>query len=315
MKKLILFWLVCTVCFITAANSNSTYPNRPVEIYVGVMPGGTQDISTRALVEETSFDQPIVVVNRPGGGGMGVINLTLISKTKPDGYILGMSPQTGIIDEPLIRKLPYDFRSFTPVVSFALANRQALLVNKRWKTFEEFITYAKNHRVTYSTTGVGSPLHIVMEVIAKKEGIQWTHIPFKGNSPALVALMGGHVDACSSGSEWPQYVESGMASVVAVYSRKRLEAYPNVPTLEELGYDYSFGGYFFILGPANLPLEIITKLENSFIPAAKRAKYSDIVERIYLTPVSMNSRECMSYLNTNWDKMKKIYKDLNLHLE
>lgn len=177
------------------------------------------DLTVRAMAPTAAafLGKPVVVENKGGGGG--TVALGIVATAKPDGYTLVASQNVAIIDAALIQKVTFKpLSGFTPICAFGLSEHTALLVkpDAPWKTFKEFIDFAKKNpgKIKYSSWGVGSGMHVAMEVIAAKEGIKWVHVPFRGAVPARTALLGGHVDACSSGVDWPPFVESGVASLI-----------------------------------------------------------------------------------------------------
>ena len=234
------------------------YPERPITIIVGFDPGAASDIMTRTIAAgaEKQLGKPIIIENKGGGGGS--VALGIVANAKPDGYTLCAVPNVSMIDTALMQKVTYKpLKSFTPIVAHSAAEHTALLVKSDapWKNFKEFIDYAKKNpgKVKYSTSGVGTGMHVAMEVIAHKEGIKWVHVPFKGAAPATTALLGGHVDACSAGIGYQPHVLSGALRILADHGLKRQAAFPNVPTLKELGYEFYNDTMHAIVGPAGLP--------------------------------------------------------------
>ena len=140
-----------------------------------------------------------------------------------------------------MQKVPFKpLKSFTPIIAFAGSEHTALLVksDSPWKTFKEFMDYAKRNpgKIKYSSAGVGTGMHVAMEYIAHKDGIKWVHIPYKGTAPSRTALLGGHVDACSSGLGWIPFVQSGtIESPRHSWPGRGYPSFPDVPTLKELG--------------------------------------------------------------------------------
>jgi tripartite-type tricarboxylate transporter receptor subunit TctC len=135
-----------------------------------------------------------------------------------------------------------------------------------WKTFKEFIDYAKANpgKIRYATAGAGTPQHLVMERLAIEEKIKWTLVPFDGGAPAVSALMGGHVEAISQTTEWKKHVESGRLRLLAVYGEKRMADFPNAPTLLELGYKITAPSLISIIGPKGLSPQVVDALHGAF---------------------------------------------------
>jgi tripartite-type tricarboxylate transporter receptor subunit TctC len=293
------------------------YPERPITIVVGFDPGAATDIMTRTMSAgaEKQLGKPIVIENKGGGGGS--VAMGIVANAKPDGYTLCGAPNVSMIDTALMQKVTFKpLKSFTPIVAHSAAEHTALLVKNDapWKTFKEFIDYAKKNpgKVKYSSSGVGTGMHVAMEVIAHKEGIKWVHVPYKGSAPATAALLGGHVDACSAGIGYQPHVLSGALRIFADHGLKRQAAFPNVPTLKELGYDYYNDTMHAIVGPAGLPPEVVKKLESAFAKGMETAEFKSAQEKLYLNPIHYDSKEYERLLKEKWTRMEKMFKDTGI---
>ncbi len=305
------------VLVLCAGLARSEYPERPVTITVAMDPGGPTDIITRAIAPgaEKYLGKPFVIENRGGGGG--AVALGIVANAKPDGYTLCATQNVAIVDVPLMQKVTFKpLKSFVPVIAHSAAEHTALLVRSDapWKTFGEFIEYAKKNpnKVKYSTAGIGTGMHVAMEVIARKERIKWIHVPYKGAAPALTALLGGHVDACSAGIGYQPHVQTGSVRMLADHGLKRQVAFPNVPTLMELGYDYSNDTVHGIVGPAGLPPELVKKLENAFARGMETPEFKGAQEKLYLNPLHYDSKEFGRHLEEKWARTEKRFKELGI---
>jgi tripartite-type tricarboxylate transporter receptor subunit TctC len=284
---------------------------------VAMEAGGTTDISVRAMAPGASsvLGQSVIVENKGGGGG--TVALAVVATAKPDGYTLCAAQNVSVVDTCLMQNVPFKpLKSFTPIIAFAGSEHTALLVksDSPWKTFKEFMDYAKKNpgKIKYSSAGVGTGMHVAMEHIAHKDGIKWVHIPYKGTAPSRTALLGGHVDACSSGLGWIPFVESGALRVLATHGRERLPSYPDVPTLKELGYGFVSDTVHSILGPAGLPPEVVRKLETAFIKGTETPEFKTAVEKLYLTPILIKSKEYDLHLKEKWARTEKMFKEIGI---
>jgi len=248
-------------------SAQEKYPTKPINFIIGYPAGGTTDVCARPLVAAASkiLGQPVIVVNKPGGAS--VIAVATLKNEKPDGYTIGILPSGAVLSQHM-RKVPYDSaKDFTPIVQYAVY-LYGLVVkpDSPWKTFKEFIDYAKANpgKIRYSTAGPGTPQHLVMERLARKEKIKWTHIPFEGGPPAIANLLGGHVEASSQTTEWKKNVEAGTLRLLAVYGEKRMIDFPNVPTLLELGYNIIAPSLICVVGPKGLSPQIVEILHGAF---------------------------------------------------
>jgi tripartite-type tricarboxylate transporter receptor subunit TctC len=300
-----------------APDASCEYPERPVTVYVGMAPGGATDLLIRALAPATgaALGKPLLVENKDGAGG--AVALGLVATAKPDGYILFGGQNVSIIDTPLMQKVTFKpLKSFTPIAVLAASEHTALLVKSDapWKTFKEFIDYAKKNpgKVKYSSAGIGSGMHVAMEVIAHKDGIIWVHVPYKGTAPSRTALLGGHVDACSSGIDWPPFVQSGQLRVLATHGEKRSPFFPNVPTLKELGYAFVSETVHSIVGPAGMSPDVVKKLEAAFKKGTESTEFKTAEGKLYLTPMFVGSKEYEQQLKDKWVRTEKMFKDMQI---
>ena len=293
------------------------FPDRAITILVGNEAGGTADIITRGLVvgAEKYLGKPILVEARGGGGG--AVALGAILTAKPDGYTLAAVPNDTLVNTALMQKVPFKpLKDFVPIIGHSSSENTALLVkpDAQWTTFAEFIDYAKKNpgKIKYSSAGIGTGMHTAMAYIAMKDNIKWVHVPFKGTAPARTALMGGHVDACSSGMDWVGFAQAGQVRVLVTHGRARMAAFPNVPTLKESGYDFVSETIHSIVGPAGIPADVVKKLETAFLEGTKTQEFKNAQEKLALTPVLYMSKEYERHLREHWVKIEKIFKDTGI---
>jgi len=315
-KTVSLFFLIMMAMLFISDKARAEYPERAITILVGMEAGGLTDIMTRALIIGASklLKQPIVIENKGGGGGS--VAAAVLATASPDGYTLAAIQNNTMVDFALMNKVPYKpLKSFTPITAFAWSEHSALLVSKDapWKSFEEFIRYAKQNpgKVKYSVSGLGTGMHVAMEVIAHRDGIKWVTVPYKGGPGARTALMGKHVDACSYGSDWPAYVPEQL-EVLATHGKSRSPYAPNVPTLNELGYNFISTNYHSIVGPAGLPSQVVAKLEAAFAAGMETSEFKNAREKLYLSAVHMNSKDYERSIGERWVTMEKLFKEVGI---
>jgi len=305
-----IFFLVLWTTMFVPGMARSEYPERAITVIVGMQAGGPVDLSTRAISvgAEKYLGQSIVIENRTGGAG--AVGYSVVAASKPDGYRLSGGSSTGIIRAPQLLKVTTfkPLGSFTPIIGYA-SPVNALVVRKDapWKNLAELIAYAKKNpgKIKYSSATIGSVMHHAMEYLAFKEGIKWVHIPQTGAAPAMTALLGGHVDACSAGSDFVPHAKSGAVRALALYESKRSPIFSDVPTLRELGYDFINEQVFGIFGPVGLPPEIVKKLEAAFTKGTETPEFKSTVERLYLTPVYYNSQDFDHFIKDLWPRVEK----------
>ena len=197
-------------------------------------------------------------------GGASTVGLGVLAGGKPGGYTLAAATSNGILRIPQRRKVPNKpLFSFTNIFAYAaVASGTVVKADSPHKSLEDLIEYARKNpgKVKCSTAGAGTPMHVAMEIIGKKEGIKWIHIPYKGSMPSLTALLGGHVDACSAGPKFISMILSGQTRILAVHTQDRMKQFPNAPTLIELGYKYFNDTIFSIFGTVGMDPMVVKKL-------------------------------------------------------
>jgi tripartite-type tricarboxylate transporter receptor subunit TctC len=308
-------FIAALAVFPTAAMAE--YPEKTITIYCCFSPGGTVDTSTRALTPsaEKVLGQNIVIVTKDGGSG--TVGLALLAGEKPDGYTLATGTSTGIMRIPLVRKMTYKpLSSFTFIYGYSGAVSGLLVRNDSpFRTFKDMVEYARQNpgKVTYSSTGAGSPMHLIMELIGMKEKIKWVHVPYKGTAPAETAALGGHVDAVSAGDM--SKALSGQMRALLMHTKERYAKLPDVPTTLELGYDYYNDTVFSVFGPAGMDPAVVKKLEDAFAKAQETPAWTQWLESTGQVMVKMRSAEYTKFLDEAWNREIKIQKSLGLITE
>ncbi len=293
------------------------YPERLIRLIVGMDPGGPADLLARAAAigAQKYLGKQLILENRGGGGG--ALAHAQVAIAKPDGYTLCTTNNTALIDMALMQKVPYKpLKSFTPVVAFCIGENCALVVkpDSPLKNFNDFKDYAKKNpgKFKYSTSGVGSGLHVALEVVAHKDGLQLVHVPHKGSAPAMTALLGGHVDAASAGTMWVAFAKGGQVRPLVSYARQRVPDYPDLPTLKELGYDFVHDLLAIVIGPAGLPADVVKKIETAFKMATETAEFKTALVNVGREPFYCTGAELDRHLKERWVKTEKQFKDVGI---
>ncbi len=301
-----------------SAPAQEKYPTKPINFVIGYPAGGTTDVCARPLVMAASkiLGQPIIVLNKPGGASS--VAVASLKIEKPDGYTIGILPSGAVLSQHM-RKVPYDsVKDFTPIMQYAeYLIGLAVRSDSPWKTFKEFIDYAKANpgKVRYSTAGSGTPQHLVMERLALKEKIKWTHIPFQGGGPAVTAVLGGHVEAVSQTTEWKAHVESGRLRLLAVYEEKRMADFPNVSTLLDLGYDITAASLISIVGPKGLSPQIVGTLHGAFKKAMEDPDFIKVSRQVDQPSLYRSPDDLAKHLVKMNEELEGLIKSLGLREE
>jgi tripartite-type tricarboxylate transporter receptor subunit TctC len=254
------------------AAAQSAFPSKPIRIVVGFPAGGPLDQHARLLTDKLQgiLGQPITVDYKSGAGG--IVGAQDVMKSPADGYTL-MLANTGVlvINPALYSKLPYaTLKDFAPVARTAM-QPLALLVNPQVpaNTLQDFVKYAKANpgKINYGSAGNGGSSHLVPEMFKSATGIFMVHIPYRGSAPAFTDLMAGQVQfMAESIPQAAQYHKQGKVRALAVTSRERNSALPDVPTVIEtkLAKDFDVVGFYGFMAPAGTPKPIVDKLSDAF---------------------------------------------------
>jgi tripartite-type tricarboxylate transporter receptor subunit TctC len=261
--------LLIVCASVSAAPADHAYPSRPVRLIVAVPPGGAADFTARIVAQKLAeaLGQNVVVENRAGAGG--TIAAELASKSTPDGYtLLWSSVTTHGVGPSLYTKLPYDpLRNFTHIgLAASLPMVMVVHVAVPVSTVKDLIALAKSKPNTlhFASSSSGSLPHLVGEIFRTKTGAPIVHVPYKGSGPAVVDLAGGNVQIMFDAlpALYGQIKAGRLRVLAAVYS-KRLELFPEVPTLAELGYPGLEGVIWYgVSGPSGVPGTVVKRLSD-----------------------------------------------------
>ena len=309
---------VVLAAFASAVAAQS-FPSKPVRILVGFGAGGATDIVARTLAQSLTADwkQNVLVENRAGASGMIAAEMT--AKAPADGYTLMITPQTSLAVAPaLYGKAPYDtMRDFTPIT---LTGYTPLLMvihpSFPVKNFKEFIALAKKSKepITFGSGGVGSSPHMAGELMSAQLGIKITHVPYKGENPALADTVGGQIPIMFGNLPVAiPHVQSGRLRGIANTWSTRSPLAPDIPTVAEAGFkDYAIATWFGLLGPANMPPELVSRIQRDTArmfnaPATKEKLTGMGVDLVLNSP-----EQFRDYLKSEIARYTKVIKDAGI---
>ena len=274
------------------ASAQDVYPSKPITLIVPFPPGGVADIVGRPFAEALSRElkTPVIIENKPGAGGG--IGMGAVAKAKADGYTLLMALSSISIlpeaDKVLGRAPLYQLDQFTPIARLtADPTILAVRADSPWKTLQDFVADARRRpgAITYGSSGNYGTMHVPMEMFAHRADVKLLHVPFTGGGPAVVALLGGQVDALSTGpSTVLQHVKAGKVRVLASWGDHRLASLPDVKTLTESGFDAVFFQWCALFAPAGTPEPILSRLREAARVAAADPRFVNTLATVE-TPV------------------------------
>ena len=245
-----------------------SYPSRPITIVIGYTPGAVSDLAARTIGEglHQAWGQPVIVDNRPGSGGN--IGAGFVSRAAPDGYTIMVGTDAQMASNVhLYKHVGFDpVKDFAPV-AYAGVNIICLAINAQLpiNSVADLIAYAKQNpgKLSYGTSGVGSPHHLAGELLRQKTGIDIQHVPYRGGGAAVNDLLGGHIGmAFLSLSAAVPHLNTGKIRIVAVVEKTRYAAMPDIPTVGETVPGFEMASWLGIFAPAGTPADVIAKLND-----------------------------------------------------
>ncbi len=300
---------------LTATAGAQNFPERAVTLIVPYSAGGATDVAMRGLADAAGrqLGQRVIVDNRGGAGG--TLGPASMVNARSDGYLISQMPIT-VFRMPYMTKTNFDpLTDFTWIIhvsgyTFGVAVR----ADSPWKTWQDFIAYAKANpgKVTYSTPGHGTSLHITMEEIATREGIKWLQVPYKGAADALVALRGGHVTAMADSTTWGEMVDAGQLRLLVTWGENRTRRWPTVPTLKDLGYGIVSNSPYGIAGPKGMDPKVVKVLHDAFRKAMDDPAYQKVLERLDQDNVYLGSDDYAKLVRQINDEQKAVVERMGL---
>lgn len=289
--------ICATTCMSVATVQAQDWPQRPVTLIVPFAAGGNTDGIARITAQRLSetLGGHFVVENRAGAGG--ALAAETVAKSAPDGYTLLIAALPVMAIVPAINKVRYDSqKSFAPISNIA-TNPFVLVVNKDIpvKTLREFIDYvkARNGQLSYGSAGIGSLNHLSMALFLKKAGIEMTHVPYKGNAPALSDVIAGHIPAMFSNfSDALPQANAGNVKMIALSADKRSPLAAQVPTVAESGFpEFNILTWNGLMAPADTPQPIVDKIAAAIAAAVRDPKFSARLSEFGVDPLGSSPQE------------------------
>lgn len=269
----------------------SDWPSRAIQIVVPYTPGTGADILARVLGPKLAERWKVAVVVENRAGASGNIGTDYVAKAASDGYAL-LCTATSFGTNPAVnRKLPFDpVNSFVPVIQLARSSVSVIVTaSLPAKSMREFLDFARNQpgKLYYSSPGNGAPQHLAMELLKQEAHIDLVHVPYKGSGGALADLVGGHVQAMIVSLQTvAPYIQSGKLRMLAVMSAERSEAFPDVPTLKELGLaDLEVDTWYGVFAPAGTSKAVVRKLNTELNSLLREAEIRALLVKQGMIPV------------------------------
>ncbi|MBM3359529.1 MAG: tripartite tricarboxylate transporter substrate binding protein [Betaproteobacteria bacterium] len=298
-----------------------SYPVKPVRLVAGFPPGGGVDATARAYAQKLgeNWGQTVIVENRAGANGM--IGGESVARAPRDGYTLFLSTPSEVALNPLL----YAKHSYEPLKDLAPVSRvvdfpNVMVVHPSVpaRTLKELIALAKKTPggLNYGTSGIGSTQHLAGEWLKRNAGVNWAHIAYKGAAPAVTDIVGGQIPVAIVGlGAMMGQIKAGRLRAIAVTSKNRTAALPDLPTLYDAGIQFDATQWYGILATAGTPPEIIGTIEAAIRRAANDAGVKARLLGLGGDPVSSTPEEYVALIRSETAKFAKIIKDANIRYE
>lgn len=296
------------------------FPDRPITLVVPWPAGGSADLQLRSMGEimTRALGQPVVIQNRPGAGGT-LGPMTVAQQARPDGHTLTQM-HLSVLRRPWMMRTPQwdpvaDFTHIIGLTGWLFGC--AVKSDSRFQTWQEMIAFARANpgRLTYTTSGIGTTNHLAMETIQEKEGVQLTHVPFRGSNEAVTAVIGGQVDMVCDSSTWAPFVENNQMRALSVWTAERVPRFPTVPTLKELGYDLVVTSPYGVSGPRGLDEGIVRVLHDAMHAALMTPENAAARARFDMPLVYMDTRTYRAFVAERVEYEKSMVRRLGLTLD
>jgi tripartite-type tricarboxylate transporter receptor subunit TctC len=291
-------------------------PERPIRLIVPWTAGGPADTHFRVMAEVATrgFGQTVVVENRPGA--TGTLGATALKETRPDGTVVSQMPP-GVFRVPLLSARP----AFDPMTDFTWIIQvtgsvfgTVVRADSPWQTLEELLAHARANpgKVNYGTLGIASSQHLGMERIAAQAGVTWTHVPYRGTSETLTALIAGQIDAAGESSAWAPMVQEGRLRLLATWGSARPPRFADVPTLTELGIPIVAEAQYGLAGPRGMDPGVVQALHDGFKTALFDPAHLAVLERFHQRPLYLDSADYAAAVRVQFETEREALRRIGM---
>ena len=310
---------LCAAGLVAAAGlavAQGAFPSKPITMIVPFPPGGLADTVGRPVAEAMSrnLGQPVVIENKGGAGGG--IGMAQAAKSQADGYTILMALSSYSVlpeaDKMLGRQQMYTYNALRPIARFtADPTVLAVRADAPWKTVKDFVEDARKRpgQINFGSSGNYGTMHVPMEILKQVANVHITHIPYTGAGPAVIALLGGQVEALSTGPATVlQQVKAGKIRVLGHWGSGRLQTLPDVPSLKEAGYDAEYAQWSGLFVPAGTPEPVMQRLRAAARAAANDPKVKDVILNAGSPVLYQDAPDFEQYVQNDVRRMSDVVK-------
>ena len=301
-------------CVTVSAQTAPPFPGKAITMVVPFPPGGVADIVARPVAEAMGRElgQAVVIENKPGAGGG--IGMGQVAKAKPDGYtvLMALSSLSVIPEADALvgRTAMYGHTDLRPIARYtADPTVLAVRADAPWKTAKEFVEDARRRpkAINYGSSGNYGTMHVPMEILAQTSAIALTHVPFTGAGPAVLALLGGQIEAVSTGPATVlQHVKAGKIRVLGHWGTGKLESMPDVPSLKDQGFNAEYAQWSGLFVPSGTPEAVVQRLRSAARMAAQDSKAREVIHNAGSPIQFLDSADFEKYVQADIKRMSEV---------
>lgn len=295
-------------------HAQQQFPSKVIRLMVGAPPGGSVDFGARIIAQPLAeaLGATVLVENKPGAGG--TINSAYVANAQPDGHTLLVTTATAVIVVPqAMPKPPLNALTDLQAINTVGVSPVAIAVNPKLgvKTLKDFIALSRTRQVSIASPGTGSLMHLIIESIVQATGANFLHVPYSGTGPGIVDTIAGHVDAVISDlAPFPPFLQDGKMTMIAVTTDKRLEGYPDVPTVSEVVPGFVVLNWQGIFVASKTPKAVVDKINDALLKVAARDDVRAAFRKGAINVAPMASPEAFQKnVTTDYHRWGKLLKE------
>jgi len=275
------------------------FPNRPVRLIVPWLAGAAADIQLRGMAPlvQARLGQPVIIENKAGASGM-LGAQAVAAEPRGDGYLLSQMHGTNFRMPAMMDKPPYaipgDFSWIIQLVGYSYG--VVVRADSPWRSFQDLTAavQAQPGKLSYGTAGVGTTQHITMELVARRLGLDWLHVPFRGGGDDVAALMAGQLDAVAASTLWGELVQAGQLRLLVTFGAERIKRFAFAPTLRECGIDIAQTSPYGLVGPKGMDPEVMRVLHDAFRAALFDPAHDAVLDRLDMPRTYLDSADYLA---------------------
>jgi len=300
-----------------------SYPSRPIKFIVPVPPGGAADVMSRMVAEhlQARWGQPVLVENRPGAGSS--LGMDAVAKAPPDGYTIGMGNIAANAINPAVRPAAFPYQPVKDFAAISMVGVTPLVLVVQAdkvpaRTVPEFVAWLKANpgKLAYGSSGIGSSLHLGMELLLLRTGTSAVHVPYKGSAPMMTDLLSGQVQASmdAATTAWP-HVQSGKLRALGVSTSQRAFFAPDLPPIADTVPGFDVRPWHGVMAPAGTPAAIIERLSQEIQAFIRQPATEAKLRERGVVPVGSSAKDFAQAMNDEFELYRKVVKDAGVKAE